>query len=188
MQAINLREDDDLIEVKLTNNENDVFLITKNGMCIRFNEKDVRPTGRASMGVIGMTIDDTDEIVAMQLDDQGEQLLIVSENGLGKRTEIKEFTTQHRGGKGVKCYKIVEKTGLVIGAKSVNDNNEIMLITKAGIIIRMAVESISVLGRITSGVKLMNVDGDNVIAKIAKVREDDKVVEEDAEETEINDN
>jgi len=188
LQAINLREDDDLIEVKLTNNENDVFLITKNGMCIRFNEKDVRPTGRASMGVIGMTIDDTDEIVAMQLDDQGEQLLIVSENGLGKRTSISEFTTQHRGGKGVKCYKIVEKTGLVIGAKSVNDNNEIMLITKAGIIIRMAVESISVLGRITSGVKLMNVDGDNVIAKIAKVREDDKVVEEDAEETEINDN
>ena len=188
LQAINLREDDDLIEVKLTNNENDVFLITKNGMCIRFNEKDVRPTGRASMGVIGMTIDDTDEIVAMQLDDQGEQLLIVSENGLGKRTEIKEFTTQHRGGKGVKCYKIVEKTGLVIGAKSVNDNNEIMLITKAGIIIRMAVESISVLGRITSGVKLMNVDGDNVIAKIAKVREDDKAVEEDTEETEINDN
>lgn len=176
LQAINLREDDDLIEVKLTNNENDVFLITKNGMCIRFNEKDVRPTGRASMGVIGMTIDDTDEIVAMQLDDQGEQLLIVSENGLGKRTSISEFTTQHRGGKGVKCYKIVEKTGLVIGAKSVNDNNEIMLITKAGIIIRMAVESISVLGRITSGVKLMNVDGDNVIAKIAKVREDDKVV------------
>ena len=188
LQAINLREDDDLIEVKLTNNENDVFLITKNGMCIRFNEKDVRPTGRASMGVIGMTIDDTDEIVAMQLDDQGEQLLIVSENGLGKRTEIKEFTTQHRGGKGVKCYKIVEKTGLVIGAKSVNDNNEIMLITKAGIIIRMAVESISILGRITSGVKLMNVDGDNVIAKIAKVREDDKIVEEDTEETEINDN
>ena len=188
LQAINLREDDDLIEVKLTNNENDIFLITKNGMCIRFNEKDVRPTGRASMGVIGMTIDDTDEIVAMQLDDQGEQLLIVSENGLGKRTEIKEFTTQHRGGKGVKCYKIVEKTGLVIGAKSVNDNNEIMLITKAGIIIRMAVESISILGRITLGVKLMNVDGDNVIAKIAKVREDDKVVEEDTEETEINDN
>ena len=183
LQAINLREDDDLIEVKLTNNENDIFLITKNGMCIRFNEKDVRPTGRTSMGVIGMTIDDTDEIVAMQLDTQGAKLLIVSENGLGKRTEISEFTTQHRGGKGVKCYKIVEKTGLVIGAKSVNDNNEIMLITKAGIIIRMAVESISTLGRITSGVKLMNVDGDNVIAKIAKVREDDKAaVEEETTE------
>jgi len=183
LQAINLREDDDLIEVKLTNNENDIFLVTKNGMCIRFNEKDVRPTGRTSMGVIGMTIDDTDEIVAMQLDTQGAKLLIVSENGLGKRTEISEFTTQHRGGKGVKCYKIVEKTGLVIGAKSVNDNNEIMLITKAGIIIRMAVESISTLGRITSGVKLMNVDGDNVIAKIAKVREDDKAaVEEETDE------
>ena len=177
LQAINLREDDDLIEVKLTNNENDIFLVTKNGMCIRFNEKDVRHTGRASMGVIGMTIDDTDEIVAMQLDTQGEQLLIVSENGLGKRTKISEFTTQHRGGKGVKCYKIVEKTGLVIGAKSVNDNNEIMLITKAGIIIRMAVESISILGRVTSGVKLMNVDSESVIAKIAKVREDDKAVE-----------
>lgn len=184
LQAINLREDDDLIEVKLTNNENDIFLVTKNGMCIRFNEKDVRPTGRTSMGVIGMTIDDTDEIVAMQLDTQGAKLLIVSENGLGKRTEISEFTTQHRGGKGVKCYKIVEKTGLVIGAKSVNDNNEIMLITKAGIIIRMAVESISTLGRITSGVKLMNVDGDNVIAKIAKVREDDKAAAE--EETDEN--
>ena len=182
LQAINLREDDDLIEVKLTNNENDIFLVTKNGMCIRFNEKDVRPTGRASMGVIGMTIDDTDEIVAMQLDTQGAKLLIVSENGLGKRTEISEFTTQHRGGKGVKCYKIVEKTGLVIGAKSVNDNNEIMLITKAGIIIRMAVESISTLGRITSGVKLMNVDGDNVIAKIAKVREDDKAAAEETVE------
>ncbi|MGP1434203.1 MAG: DNA gyrase subunit A [Catonella sp.] len=179
LQAINLREDDDLIEVKLTNNENDIFLVTKNGTCIRFNEKDVRPTGRTSMGVIGMTIDDTDEIVAMQLDTQGAKLLIVSENGLGKRTEISEFTTQHRGGKGVKCYKIVEKTGLVIGAKSVNDNNEIMLITKAGIIIRMAVESISTLGRITSGVKLMNVDGDNVIAKIAKVREDDKATVEE---------
>ena len=191
LQAINLREDDDLIEVKLTNNENDIFLVTKNGMCIRFNEKDVRPTGRASMGVIGMTIDDTDEIVAMQLDTQGKQLLIVSENGLGKRTEISEFTTQHRGGKGVKCYKIVEKTGLVIGAKSVNDNNEIMLITKAGIIIRMAVESISTLGRITSGVKLMNVEGDNVIAKIAKVREDDKAaVEEETDENndEVSDN
>jgi len=191
LQAINLREDDDLIEVKLTNNENDIFLVTKNGMCIRFNEKDVRPTGRTSMGVIGMTIDDTDEIVAMQLDTQGAKLLIVSENGLGKRTEISEFTTQHRGGKGVKCYKIVEKTGLVIGAKSVNDNNEIMLITKAGIIIRMAVESISTLGRITSGVKLMNVDGDNVIAKIAKVREDDKAaVEEETVENadEVSDN
>ena len=186
LQAINLREDDDLIEVKLTNNENDIFLVTKNGMCIRFNEKDVRPTGRTSMGVIGMTIDDTDEIVAMQLDTQGAKLLIVSENGLGKRTEISEFTTQHRGGKGVKCYKIVEKTGLVIGAKSVNDNNEIMLITKAGIIIRMAVESISTLGRITSGVKLMNIDGDNVIAKIAKVREDDKAAEETVENADEN--
>lgn len=184
LQAINLREDDDLIEVKLTNNTNDVFLITKNGMCIRFNEKDVRPTGRTSMGVIGMTIDDTDEIVAMQLDSQGDKLLIVSGNGYGKLTEISEFTVHHRGGKGIKCYKIIDKTGHVVGAKSVNDENEIMLITTEGIIIRMAVENISTLGRITSGVKLMNIDGDAVIAKIAKVREDDKTEEELPEDSE----
>lgn len=174
LQAIRLREDDALIEVKLTNKKNDILLVTKNGMCIRFNEKDVRSTGRDSMGVIGMSIDDTDEIVAMQLDNQGDKLLFVSENGFGKKTEISEFTPQRRGGKGVKCYKIVEKTGNVIGAKSVNDENEIMLITNDGIIIRMSVESISTLGRITSGVKLMNVDEGKQVVQIAKVRDDDK--------------
>lgn len=180
LRAIKLREDDDLIEVKLTNKNNDIFLVTKNGMCIRFNEKDVRPTGRASMGVIGMSIDDSDEIVAMQLDNQGSKLLIVSENGFGKKTDISEFTVQHRGGKGVKCYKIIDKTGYVIGAKSVNDENEIMLITTDGIIIRISLETISTLGRITSGVKLMNVDEGKQVVKIAKVREDDKEKEADS--------
>lgn len=174
LQAINLREDDDLIEVKLTDNTKEIFLLTKHGMCIRFKETDVRSTGRASMGVIGMTLDDTDEIVAMQLDTQGTKLLIVSENGYGKRTETSEFTTQRRGGKGVKCYKIIEKTGQVIGAKAVNDDKDIMLITTEGIIIRMAVDSISTLGRITSGVKLMNLSEGAVIAKVAKVRDEEK--------------
>ncbi len=173
LQAINLREDDELIEVKSTNNQKDIFLVTKNGMCIRFNERDVRPTGRTSMGVIGMTLTGDDQIVGMQMHTQGQYLLIVSENGMGKRTDIEEFTVQRRGGKGVKCYKITEKTGDVIGVKAVNDENEVMLITTEGIIIRLTVKDISVLGRITSGVKLMsiNAETDIKVASFAKVRE-----------------
>ena len=173
LQAINLREDDELIEVKSTNHLKDVILVTKDGMCIRFNERDVRPTGRTSMGVIGMTLNEEDEIVGMQLHTQGEYLLFVSENGLGKRTEMNEFSVQRRGGKGVKCYKITEKTGDVIGVKAVNEENEVMLITNEGIIIRIMVSDISVLGRITSGVKLMDIDVDNKIkvANLTKVRE-----------------
>lgn len=171
--SINLREDDELIEVKITNNENDIFLVTKHGKCIRFNEQDVRPTGRTSMGVIGMTLDAEDEIIGMQLDTQGDSLLIASENGMGKRTSLGEFNRQHRGGKGVLCYNITEKTGNVIGAKAVNDSQEIMMITSGGIIIRMPVDGISKIGRYTSGVKLMDVDVENDIkvASIAKVRE-----------------
>lgn len=171
--SINLREDDELIEVKTTNNENDVFLITKHGKCIRFNENDVRPTGRTSMGVIGMTLDGDDEIIGMQLDSQGDSLLIASEKGMGKRTDLSEFNCQHRGGKGVLCYNITEKTGNVIGAKAVNDSHEIMMITSGGIIIRMPVNGISKIGRYTSGVKLMDIDVENDIkvASIAKVRE-----------------
>ncbi len=171
--SINLKEDDELIEVKITNNDNDIFLVTKHGKCIRFNEQDVRPTGRTSMGVIGMTLDDEDEIIGMQLDTQGDSLLIASENGMGKRTSLSEFNLQHRGGKGVLCYNITEKTGNVIGAKAVNDSQEIMMITSGGIIIRMPVDGISKIGRYTSGVKLMDVDVENDIkvASIAKVRE-----------------
>ena len=173
LAAITLKEGDELIEVKATNNQKDIFLVTKNGMCIRFNERDVRSTGRTSMGVIGMNVSDDDEVVGMQMDTQGEQLLLVSENGLGKRTPIEEFTPQRRGGKGVKCYKINERSGSVIGFKAVNDDNEIMLITNQGIVIRILCKDISVLGRITTGVKLINVDTENDIqvASITKVRQ-----------------
>ncbi|HWT26566.1 MAG TPA: DNA gyrase subunit A [Mobilitalea sp.] len=181
LQAISLREDDELIEVKSTNNQKDIFLVTKNGMCIRFNERDVRATGRTSMGVIGMTLTGDDEVVGMQLNSQGKYLLIVSENGMGKRTEMEEFTVQHRGGKGVKCYKITEKTGDVIGVKAVNDDNEIMIITTEGIIIRLMVNDISDLGRITSGVKLIDIDTDKdiTVASLAKIRESNNSTTED---------
>ncbi len=173
LTAITLKEGDELIEVKATNNTKDIILITKHGMCIRFNETDVRSTGRTSMGVIGMNLSADDEIVAMQLDTQGTDILIVSENGLGKRTSLDEFTPQRRGGKGVKCYKIMDKSGCVIGAKAVNDDNEIMLITNQGIVIRLLCSDISRLGRITSGVKLIRMDLENDIqvASIAKVRQ-----------------
>ena len=171
LAAINLRDDDELIEVKITSEETDIFLVTKHGMCIRFKETDVRPTGRSSMGVIGMNLSDGDEIVGMQLDHQGDSLLIVSENGMGKRTDLDEFTLQKRGGKGLKCYKIMEKTGYVIGVKAVNDDHEIMMITDGGIIIQLRMDEISKLKRITSGVKMINLDEGMKVAKIAKVRE-----------------
>ena len=171
LAAINLRDDDELIEVKITDKDTEIFLVTKHGMCIRFKETDVRATGRSSMGVIGMNLDDGDEIIGMQLDHQGDSLLIVSENGMGKRTYLDEFTVQKRGGKGVKCYKITEKTGYVVGVKAVNDDHEIMMITTAGTIIQLRVAEISKLGRITSGVKLINLDDGVKVAQIAKVRE-----------------
>lgn len=171
LTAINLRDDDELIEVKTTEKESEIFLVTKQGMCIRFKETDVRATGRSTMGVIGMNLDDGDEIVGMQLQSQGDSLLFVSENGLGKRTYLDEFTVQKRGGKGVKCYKITEKTGDVVGVKAVNDENEIMMITTEGIIIQLRMEDISTLGRITSGVKMINLEKGVKVAQIAKVRE-----------------
>ena len=178
LTAINLREDDELIEVKKTDNTKDIILVTKYGQCIRFHETDVRSTGRNSMGVIGMNLVDRDEVVGMQLNTQGDYLLIASEKGLGKRTKMEEFSPQNRGGKGVKCYKITEKTGNIIGIKAVNDDHEIMMITTEGIIIRMKVEDISILGRVTSGVKLINMDEDVTVASIAKVREDKSLIEE----------
>ena len=170
LAAINLRDDDELIEVKITDADTEIFLVTRHGMCIRFKETDVRATGRMSMGVIGMNLDDGDEIVGMQLDSQGDSLLIVSENGMGKRTYLEEFSVQKRGGKGVKCYKITEKTGYVVGVKATNDDHEIMMITTEGIIIQLRVEDISILGRITSGVKMINLDKGVKVAQIAKVR------------------
>ena len=171
LAAIILRDDDELIEVKATDNKKDIILVTKDGQCIRFKETDVRSTGRSSMGVRGMNLSDGDEVVAMQLNSQGYYLLVVSENGMGKRTSISEFTCQNRGGKGVKCYKITEKTGNVVGAKAVNEENEIMIITTEGIIIRLQCSDISIFGRITSGVKLMNLQEGITVASVAKVRE-----------------
>ncbi len=184
LAAITLREDDELIEVKLTDKEKDVILSTKYGKCIRFDENDVRPTGRTSMGVIGMTLEDQDEVIGMQLSCQGEYLLFVSENGYGKRTSVSEFKIQNRGGKGVKCYNIIEKTGNVVGMKAIDEQDEILMITTAGIIIRISCGDISVLGRITSGVKLMNISEENIsVASITKVKE--TIEEESSEEEEI---
>lgn len=177
--AINLREEDELIEVKVTDNTTDIILITKFGQCIRFDETDVRQTGRASMGVIGMNLTGDDEVIGMQLDTQGKDLLIVSEHGMGKRTSMEEFTVQRRGGKGVKCYKILEKTGNVVGFKAVEPEDEVMLITTQGIVIRLAVKDISELGRITSGVKLINMDEDITVASIGKVRETETTEDEE---------
>ncbi len=178
LAAISLREDDELIEVKKTDNNQDIFLVTKYGQCIRFRETDVRKTGRMSMGVIGMNLADGDEVIGMQMESQGESLLIVSERGLGKCTMISEFSAQNRGGKGVKCYKITEKTGNIVGVKAVNLDDEIMLITTEGIIIRIKVSDTTLLGRITSGVKLINLDENVTVASIAKVKEDKSLLEE----------
>ena len=185
LAAISLKDDDELIEVKFTDNKKDIILVTKYGQCIRFKDTDVRSTGRVSMGVRGINLSDGDEIIGMQLCSQGDYLLIASEKGMGKRTSMSEFSVQNRGGKGVKCYKITEKTGNVVGVKAVNDDNEVMMITTEGIIIRIACSDISILGRITSGVKLMNLDEKVSVASIAKVREkEDKTEGNEQEEAE----
>ncbi len=181
LAAISLREDDELIEVKATDDAKDIFLVTRYGQCIRFHETDVRSTGRVSMGVIGINLAPGDQVVGMQLDTQGEYLLIVSEKGMGKLTSIEKFSPQNRGGKGVKCYKIMERTGNVVGAKSVNLDNEVMMINTEGIIIRMMCSDISVLDRVTSGVKLMNLGEKDTVASIARVRESMNKSEEKAE-------
>jgi DNA gyrase subunit A len=171
LAAITLREGDELIEVKITDKETEIFLVTQKGKCIHFAEEDVRIIGRTAMGVKGMDLDVDDNIVGMQLDHQGDSLLIVSEKGMGKRTKLKDFKLQNRGGKGVKCYKITEKTGDVVGVKAVTEEHEIMMITSEGVVIIIRMEEVSILGRITSGVKLINLSEDVKVAQIAKVRE-----------------
>lgn len=183
LAAIVLREDDLLINVKVTDNDQDVLLVTKYGQCIRFGEKDVRSTGRVSMGVRGMNLSDGDEVIGMQVSSQGRYMLIVSEKGMGKLTAMDEFTSQNRGGKGVKCYKITEKTGNVVGMKAVDEDSEIMIINTEGIVIRMKCSDISVYGRITSGVKLINLPGNDKVASVAKVRK--ASAEIDGEQVEI---
>jgi len=174
LAAINLRNDDELIEVKITNGEKNIIMVTKHGQCVRFKEKDVRATSRTSMGVIGMKLSYDDEVVAMQLDTQGKYLLFVSEFGMGKRTVTDEFPVQHRGGKGIKCYKITERTGNVVAAKAINEENEVMIINTEGIIIQLMVKEVSILSRVTSGVKLIDMDcekKDIVVASMTRVRD-----------------
>ena len=171
--AIDLKDDDDLIEVKITDGKDDMFLITEGGMCIRFNERDVRSTGRSTMGVKGISLSKDDKVISLIMGSHGDHILFVTKNGMGKKTDITEFSSQNRGGKGLKCYKITEKTGNLVGAKIVNDENEMMLITNEGIIIRFDSSDVSALGRVTSGVKLMNIDYENgvFVAAITKVRD-----------------
>ena len=189
--AIDLKDDDDLIEVKITDGKDDMFLITEGGMCIRFNERDVRSTGRSTMGVKGISLSKDDKVISLIMGSHGDHILFVTKNGMGKKTDITEFSSQNRGGKGLKCYKITEKTGNLVGAKIVNDENEMMLITNEGIIIRFDSSDVSALGRVTSGVKLMNIDYENgvFVAAITKVRDkpaeisSSDIVDEDEVET-----
>ncbi len=185
--GINIKEDDELIEVKTTDNTRDIFMVSKNGMCIRFRDTDIRSTGRNSMGVRGMNLDHEDEVIGMQMNTQGEKLLVVTEKGMGKKTAIGEFTLQRRGGKGLKCYKITEKTGKVVGVKAVNEDHEVMMITTEGIIIQLRCDEISTYGRITSGVKLINLKNGVTVAKLAKVRQTDKAETVDGEVVELGD-
>ncbi len=181
--GIALREDDELVEVKQTDAKTNIFIVTKKGQCARFVETEVRPMGRDTMGVIGMSLREDDEVVGMQLDHQGGSLLVVTSNGIGKRTAISEFPVHHRGSKGIKCYKITEKTGDIIGVKAVNDDHEIMMITSAGIIIQIRMADVRVMGRDTSGVKLINLDEGTTVSQIAKVRE--KISDENGTEESI---
>ncbi len=186
IQGMALREDDELISVKATDNKKDILLVSKKGMCIRFNEKDVRGTGRNSMGVFGMRLEAEDEVVSMLVSDEGEAPLFLSEYGLGKRTDTDEFTVQHRGGKGVRCYRINERSGNLVGALMVNDDNEIIMITNEGILIRIPVGNINKIGRNTSGVICMNVDPtkDIRVASFAIVQDDDEEDDSKLEELE----
>ena len=176
--AISLREDDQLIDVKVTNETTELMLITKQGAAVRFGEADVRATGRNGMGVYGMRLADDDAIVSMVDTAEAEHLLFISENGYGKRTAPGEFAIHHRGGKGMRCYKVIDKTGPLVGARMVDDTDEVIMITNEGILIRIPVSDISILGRSTSGVKCMNVDSeaDIRVANFAKVCETEKFV------------
>ncbi|MBR2842020.1 MAG: DNA gyrase subunit A, partial [Lachnospiraceae bacterium] len=189
--AIGLREDDELIDVDMTDGKREIIMISKNGHSIRFNEEEVTPTGRSAMGVRGMRLTEGDEVITLALDVQGETILFATENGMGKQTKFEAFNAQHRGGKGVLCYKVNEKTGKLAAATAVNENDQIMLITNEGIVIRMPVDGIAKIGRNTSGVKLMNVSqGDDIkVAGLARIpadwiedeTEDDAGVEAEAE-------
>ena len=171
LTAIKLREDDELISVKITNGKSTLYCTSRKGMLVSFSEEDIRVMGRNTSGVRAMRLSEDDELISMQGDFQGEKMLLVSEKGIGKRTERSEFHVQKRGGKGVRCYKISPKTGDLVGAILVDDDDQIMVINTEGIIIRMNVADISVIGRNTSGVRVINLKGDNEkVARVTKIK------------------
>ena len=170
--AINLKDDDELINVRLTNGEDKIVLVTQKGLCITFDEKDVRAVGRSAQGVLGIRLNDDDEVIGMEsvLKDKVEKtLLAITENGFGKRTELDEYRVQNRGGKGVITYKITPKTGNLVGIRIATEDDEILLITNSGTIIRLKVKDISVLGRATQGVTLMRTSNEEKVASIEKI-------------------
>lgn len=185
LAAVTLRENDELIDVRLTDGERDIILVTRNGLSIRFNERDVRPLGRVSQGVIGINLQDDDYVIGMATSRPGATLLVVTENGFGKRTELDEYKTQTRAGKGILTYRVTEKTGKVAGVKLVDETDDIMLISFDGTIIRMEVSGISILGRATQGVTLMRTSEDNHVVSIARIEpEDDDEEDHEGEDPE----
>lgn len=171
--AITLQEDDELIEVKRASGSEEVFLATAKGQISDSVSMGVRPTGRTSNGQLrGITLDEGDDVIGMQLLSQGDAMLAVTESGMGKRTDLNEFTVQHRGGKGIRYYKITPKTGQVVSFKIVQEEQDLMMITSEGIIIRIRVTDVSKIGRVTSGVKLIGLTKGNKVVRIAKIREE----------------
>ncbi|MFC2721607.1 MAG: DNA gyrase subunit A [Flavobacteriaceae bacterium] len=189
VNAIEIREDDQLLEARLTTGESEIMIATKNGKCIRFPEEKVRAVGRTSIGVRGITLEDNDEVIGMIIanDLEKESVLVVSEKGYGKRTAVEDYRVTNRGGKGVITLNITEKTGKLIAIQNVTDEDGLMIINKSGVAIRMAVEELRVMGRNTQGVKLINLKGSDEIAAVAKV-EMDKDVEDAEEQTEEGEN
>ena len=182
INAIHLREDDELIEVKQTNSEDEIFLVTRMGMCIHFMETEVRKMGRSATGVYGIKLREGDAVIGMQISSQGDSLLLVSENGIGKRTPLSEFRMQKRGGYGLKSYRITDKTGYLVGVKAVTDEHEIMMINSDGIIIQIRACDVSTNGRYASGVKLMNLNDGAKVVQIAKVRDSGDSAETDEDD------
>ncbi|MCF0143038.1 MAG: DNA gyrase subunit A [Parasporobacterium sp.] len=183
LKAIVLREEDELIEVKITDGSNDIFMISRGGQGIRFKESELRASGRASMGVIGMRFAEDDELISMQIREDGETILFATENGMGKRTYIDEFDNHHRGGKGIICYKVTEKTGPLMGAMSVEEGDQVMMISSDGTIMRTSIDAVSIIGRNTSGVKLISFKDEAVVLSgMARIPKD--FIEEEPEETE----
>ena len=183
--ALTLREEDELIEVKLTDGEATIMIATHRGLSIKFGEKDVRTMGRVAQGVIGIRLSQDDYVVGMETVFEEDTLLAVTENGFGKRTYVEEYTKQRRGGKGILTYKVTDKTGKIIGTKIVSEDDDILLISTSGIVIRMSAAEISILGRATQGVTLMRTGEDNKVVSLAKImpeNEEDEIAEETGDE------